>query len=756
MKKTSIISILICCITFSTMTTSCEDMLSPDSERHSYVIAQDTLYSYWGIVKSLQNVAERYVILGECRGDLVSSTGYVTDSIRAILDFNSDQATDGSCRFLCASDYYHIINSCNAYLAQYDKKRTTGTREPYMLKEAAQVQAIRAWVYLQLIQVYGKVPFYTEPLLTTDKINNFMVAYDKAIKDGTITSTGKQATADNLVDLLEADLREAINTEQLWGLPQYDEYGLNNNPKVHSSKVMIPASLILGDLYLTKGDPVSCEKAAQCYYDYLSNYKNTGKMTAGGTLPRNYCVGTLGDGMTKAQYSHYGTTPWTETGASNNTSESITCIPSSVNKLWGTILRGVNNLYGFASEIRVNTEETSDTTSQTSARVNLTPQYDVKQLVASKRYNELCKEQKFEIYYASNTTELETADIKVEDSIGDARQYWVKDFRQTYENGLTNTEKFISKMNPTGYDFNVGAHVIYRKSMVWLRFAEALCGAGYPSYAFAILKNGLCNNDTWYPAATDYAVKDSAWYFVSATKDTIPTKESGITCATEAELIACMATVDTLTQAGIDAGRKFWTAVSRYNYADDKCTAILNYLDAREVKQNPTFLDFDQEVLNGTFTSQYVIYRSTPNDDFSLTGILGKKGDDNITYGIHSHGCGMLRYDERNSSYNYIDQVIKKAQENYNVTLTKETIYDGTQDDIVRKCVEDLIIDEMGLELAFEGCRFFDLMRVAHRRNDASYLANRVARRNGKDNVDAALGAKLAASSDNWYFKLPQ
>ena len=62
----------------------------------------------------------------------------------------------------------------------------------------------------------------------------------------------------------------------------------------------------------------------------------------------------------------------------------------------------------------------------------------------------------------------------------------------------------------------------------------------------------------------------------------------------------------------------------------------------------------------------------------------------------------------------------------------------------------------MGLELAFEGCRFFDLMRVAHRRNDASYLANRVARRNGKDNVDAALAAKLAASSDNWYFKLPQ
>ena len=29
------------------MTTSCEDMLTPDSERHAYEVAKDTLYSYW-------------------------------------------------------------------------------------------------------------------------------------------------------------------------------------------------------------------------------------------------------------------------------------------------------------------------------------------------------------------------------------------------------------------------------------------------------------------------------------------------------------------------------------------------------------------------------------------------------------------------------------------------------------------------------------------------------------------------------------
>ena len=78
---------LVFCMTLGMATTSCEDMMTPDSERQSYIVAQDTLYSYWGIVKSLQNIAERYVILNECRGDLVDGFDYVSDSIRAILNF---------------------------------------------------------------------------------------------------------------------------------------------------------------------------------------------------------------------------------------------------------------------------------------------------------------------------------------------------------------------------------------------------------------------------------------------------------------------------------------------------------------------------------------------------------------------------------------------------------------------------------------------------------------------------------------------
>ena len=98
------------------------------------------------------------------------------------------------------------------------------------------------------------------------------------------------------------------------------------------------------------------------------------------------------------------------------------------------------------------------------------------------------------------------------------------------------------------------------------------------------------------------------------------------------------------------------------------------------------------------------------------------------TLGVHSRGCG---YTELNQSY---------------------PMPAGTLDEQIQ-AVEDLIIDESALELAFEGHRFYDLMRVALRRSDPSYLATRVAARLGQD-VPSEIAVDLT-DTQNWYLKMP-
>ncbi len=64
--------------------------------------------------------------------------------------------------------------------------------------------------------------------------------------------------------------------------------------------------------------------------------------------------------------------------------------------------------------------------------------------------------------------------------------------------------------------------------------------------------------------------------------------------------------------------------------------------------------------------------------------------------------------------------------------------------------IEDNIINERALELAFEGKRWFDLVRIAERRNDPAYLADRVAAKfAGKPEYDM-IHEKLMNPA-NWY-----
>ena len=71
--KTIIKNITLCgCIAFGMGMASCEDMMTVDTGDKAYINANDTLYSYLGIMRAMQDVAERQIVLGEIRGDIVT------------------------------------------------------------------------------------------------------------------------------------------------------------------------------------------------------------------------------------------------------------------------------------------------------------------------------------------------------------------------------------------------------------------------------------------------------------------------------------------------------------------------------------------------------------------------------------------------------------------------------------------------------------------------------------------------------------
>lgn len=755
MKTKSIISLLVFCMTLGMFTTSCEDMLTPDSERHSYEVAKDTLYSYWGIVKSLQNIAERYVILNECRGDLVDGTTNVSDTIAAILNFGQngyeDKYQDGACKYLRISDYYHVINSCNAYIAHCDTFRTTGTDRKYMIREYSQVQAIRAWVYMQLVYAYGEVPFYKEPLLTTADIEKMAN-----------NPNHQMVNAGNLVDFLADDLISMEYVERRYGFPFYNSYGdtdyNNSNFVCHSSKLMFPVSLVLGDLYLMKGDQESCREAARHYFNFF-NDKNGGPI-----LPIYYCDANVMEGFDNVIYD-YINSPYNEKYENDRFYESITCIPSNKGKLDGNVNTDISRLFGF--EPQTSTDGSGDdVASFVSLRLNFE-----RQLVASAGYEALCDSQEYEIYIGDSNNPFLSLEVMPE--AGDARRVWIMNpsTGMPYTGWVGEDQvygKFVSKQNPNG-SFSTVYPVVYRRSQVWLHFAEALNRAGYPSYAFAILKNGLCQNDYWYPEEEDYEPIEVLYRWINTNDtlevDTIPV-QGGEDNFIPAEQLQ-QEVLDTYLALGIDTadvlscGTIDSVVTKRQNYSSRYDRACY-YLDRREVEKSKTesFLNFDSYYLEGNFSTVGISYktsmyqrgmnmRSYPTNSIS---------DFYLTIGIHQKGCGFIRYDERaqsgiESRYNYVDKVAEKIKENHGIEVTKEDIYGDDYREYVIEAVEDLIIDECALELAFEGSRFSDLARVALRRNDPTYLAKHVAKRKGE--MDMGLYNFLSQSPKNWYLPFP-
>lgn len=738
MKK-SIFSLLIALLGFGGLTTSCEDMLTPDLERYTTEFSgKDTVNFYLGIVANLQDVVEQNVLLGELRGDLVTPTEYATDSISDIINFRN--LADGESLLLNRAAYYKVINQCNFYLDRADSM-VMKNNSYLMRRELAQVQLVRAWTYMQLVQNYGRVPFIVKPVNTSGT--------------GWDTNPEDWATPDNLLNLLEekGGLKQAYAYSQTYGYPNYGKF--NTGSVAFQQKYLVfNADLVYGDLHLLRGQSQDDYVAAATYYHkYLD--REVAKVALGNTARVSVSK------VNGAEVYEGNSDRWLSDFSSNNytnSSDVITVVPSAANTFFGKMLLRVPQVYGFDatssySTQAVQTEENGKKKDDavSSGSVSIRANYRNRQVEPSIAMEKLALAQPF-VY--NRVDEGRVTEVKYL-PIGDQRfntsapRVTTDEGRMRFIQKFTRTSTTTHELFPSTFGFRYGI-TLYRLRQVYLRYAEALNRAGYPRYAFAVLRDGL-------------SLKSLPTTSVETKIDTVYTDE---------------------THTDIDK------IIYSHGPSLLQATNGANYIGLPTLirAENKPFLDFSR------FEAESAGTREAGSSAHFFNSYSGTAGEsyhgftDMDSIWTYSAVVAQRMADEaaRKGGSANVEELKKQLEGELNPEiLVDETTSDAKKgnDTYVRvdrrftvapnapsveeiNAVETLIADELALETAYEGFRYYDLMRLARHRNVATadgteWMAWLISRRD----LDLAPYAEpqrtgtlfpFLSNMENWYLPAPK
>lgn len=335
------------------------------------------------------------------------------------------------------SDYYAVINNCNYFIENAD---TTLARlgKKIFEKEYAVMRTYRAWTYLQLAKIYGKVPLILKPLLTE--------------KDALAATQQKYADINEICSYFIDDLKPYVDTE-------YPKYGEMGTDKFVSLKFFIPVRVLLGEMCLWTG---RYEEACGYFYDLMTqknNYLQTG-------VERGKWNVTNLDFTTASMSKSF-------TWNSNKSDDIMSFIPMEQNEFYG-VRSYIHDLFS-------------------STETN----YYHYQAGPSKALFDLSKAQNY--CYVDKVSETQK-DTVYAPKTGFAHSYEAGDLRLSscYDNRTINqdeTSLFSSDYQEIHKMENGNFIPLYRRQQVYLMFAEALNRAGYPESAFCILKYGLTNKN---------------------------------------------------------------------------------------------------------------------------------------------------------------------------------------------------------------------------------------------------------------------
>lgn len=382
----------------------------------------DTVYSLLGILNKMQAIADRTIILGEVKGDMSGLTDAATTDLQEVANFTA--TADNS--YNKPEDYYAVIQNCNYYIAHADTNMSL-RGEKVFIREYAAVKAIRAWTYLQLAINYGKVPFYTKPLMTEAETDpGLYPMYD----------------VKQIAEYFISDLAPYVETD----LP------LGGNASYASS--FIPVRPLLGDLCLWAG---RYREAAQYYHDYVTHVDDPQPVIEGRTrltwTTEDFLVTSFGNTLTSPGYL----------AAIRMESSEYDGIVSYLDDIFTST---IDNYYYNQATASAALQELSR------------GQRYVMEMTRTSGAGTVVPE---DTITPSPTQEYTDANLK-----GDLR--YASTLSTTNSSSMGDA---YSPIAVTNVKVLTGSVPLYRLLSIYLRMAEAYNRAGLPESAFAILKYGL-------------------------------------------------------------------------------------------------------------------------------------------------------------------------------------------------------------------------------------------------------------------------
>ena len=725
MKKT-IVPLFCALFGLSLATTSCQDMLTPDLDRYAENFSgKDTVNFYFGILNNVQGMIEQNVLLGELRGDLVKPTEFVSDSINDIINFNNLE--DGENALLNRAAYYKVINQCNFYLAKADSMALKNNSY-YMRRELAQVQLVRAWTYMQLVQLYGSVPFITDPVSTSD------TGWEKNPPLG-------WATPSNLLSLLEdkGGLKQAYAYTKQLGYPRYGNF--NNGAENFDQRLsLFNANLVYADLYLLRGaNKGDYEQAASYYYKFL---KEDTKSGVSSVATVNHFVSSAGDDyFASILIDHFA-------GSSSMSSagEIVGAVPTASNSFFGQVLTRIPQVYGFdatsSNSTTTRKEKGTDgkekNTTSTTGTIELEANYRNRQVEPSAAYTKLNEAQTVVYSEREGSKIIDVRYPKLFDARYDA----------TVPRVITDKGRlrFIQKFNPAGYNSTFGVSPkafsfrygipTYRLRQIYLRYAEAVNRAGYPRYAFDILRTGLDNGSM--PVISKEVQRDTVFtddthkQIASITEIAVPTVHRDDETAMSIDLNSL-----------IRAGATEWLDFTTEDF--NKENTGIHVAGCGKFPALDSVWVYNKVVAQRMVDEAARQGKTIAKPNLSVGGFQAKAKMTDTTEVTAADGSKYFVYKGR---------------------VTALATVEPSAAEIA--AMETLLADEYALETAFEGNRFFDLMRLQQHRNVAgddtqanSWLAWRVSRRDldllpyEQPTKTGTLFSKLL-NQENWYLPAPR